>query len=266
MTESAPAVRLLRESARATILIDRPAKKNAIDEATWRALPLVAAEIAADPEIAIVVVRGAGGVFSAGADISEFVALTAADEGRRRSYADAVRDGEEAIARIAQPTIAAIEGVCVGGGCQIALACDLRVAAEGARFGVTPARLGIVYPVISTARLVSAVGASAAKELLFTGRLMGSDEALAKRLVDRLTPPDALDAAIDDLVNAMAAASRYSIDAAKRTVDAIAGGAPDHVALDALWRGGFSGEDLKEGAQAFLDKRPPRFTWRPGSA
>lgn len=265
MTDVAPrhAVTLLREGARATILIDRPHKKNAIDEATWRAFPVVAAKIAADPDIAVVVVRGAGGVFSAGADIGEFVALTTADEARRRAYADAVRDGEEAIARIAQPTIAAIEGVCVGGGCQIALACDIRIAAEGTRFGVTPARLGIVYPVDSTARLVRAIGASATKELLFTARLMGADEALAKRLIDRLTPKDGLEAAVDDLAAAMAAASRYSIDAAKRTVDAIAGGAPDRQALDALWRGGFSGEDLREGAQAFLDKRPARFTWRP---
>jgi enoyl-CoA hydratase/carnithine racemase len=256
------AVRLLRDKARATILIDRPAKKNAIDEAAWRAFRQVADEIAADPEIAIVTVRGAGGVFSAGADIAEFVALAGAETARRDAFAEAVRDGEEAVARIARPTIAAIEGVCVGGGCQIALACDIRVAAEGARFGVTPAKLGIVYPVVSTRRLVAAVGRSAAKDLLFTGRLIDAREALAIGLVDRVVAPEALDAEIEGLAGLIEKNSRYSLMASKRTVDALDEGAPDLAELDALWRGGFAGADLKEGAQAFLDKRQPRFTWR----
>lgn len=266
MTEAAVSsstVLLVRDGATATVLLNRPAKRNALDEATWRALPRVAAEIASDPEIAIVVLRGAGGVFSAGADIAEFVALTTADEARRRSYADAVRDGEEAIAGIAQPTIAAIEGFCVGGGCQIALACDMRVAAEGARFGVTPAKLGIVYPVTSTRRLVAAVGVSRAKALLFTGDLIDAMEAQKAGLVDRVVPAGAIDEAVETLVAGMAGNSRYSLDAAKRTVDALTGVDPDLEALDALWRGGFSGEDLIEGARAFLDKRPPRFKWRP---
>lgn len=265
MSDAPPAgstVVLSRDGAVATVLIDRPTKKNAIDEATWRALPGVAAKIAADPEIAVVVLRGAGGVFSAGADIGEFVALASAAEERRRSYADAVRDGEEAIARIVQPTIAAIEGPCVGGGCQIALACDLRIAAEGARFGVTPAKLGIVYPVTSTRRLMAAVGAPAAKRLIFTGALVEADEALAIGLVDQVVETAALETAIRSLAGVIAENSRYSLSAAKRTIDALAGGAPDVAELDALWRGGFSGEDLAEGARAFLDKRPPRFTWR----
>jgi enoyl-CoA hydratase/carnithine racemase len=264
MTETrAGSLALRRERTRATITLDRPARKNAIDEATWNAFGEVAAAIAADPEIAVVVVRGAGGVFSAGADIGEFVALAQADEARRAIFADAVRGGEEAVARIAQPTIAAIEGPCVGGGCQIALACDIRIAAEGARFGVTPAKLGIVYPVTSTRRLVATVGRSAAKDLLFTGRLIDAQEALAIGLVDRVVPAEALEAEVEALAASIAASSRYSIAASKQTVDAIAEDAGDEAALEALWRGGFAGEDLKEGARAFLEKRPPRFTWRP---
>lgn len=255
-------LRLDRTGARATLTIDRPAKKNAIDEATWRAFRDVAAEIAADPDIAVVMVRGAGGVFSAGADIAEFVALTQASHGRRDSFADAVRDGEEAVAKIAKPTIAAIEGVCVGGGCQIALACDIRVAAEGTRFGVTPAKLGIVYPVVSTRRLVATVGRSAAKDLLFTGRLISADEALAIGLVDRVVPAEKLDAEIEGIAAAIEANSRYSLMAAKRTVDALDEPFPDLGELESLWRGGFSGEDLKEGARAFLEKRKPAFGWR----
>jgi enoyl-CoA hydratase/carnithine racemase len=259
---AAPSLRLLRDGARATLLIDRPAKKNAIDEATWRGFEAIADEIAAAPEIAVVTVRGAGGVFCAGADIAEFVALTTADAGRRNAFADAVRDGEEAVARIAKPTVAAIEGACVGGGCQIALACDIRIAAEGTRFGVTPAKLGIVYPVTSTRRLVATVGKSAAKDLLFTGRLIDGAEALRIGLVDRVVPTDRLDAEVDALLSAIEANSRYSLAAAKTTVDALDEPDPDLAGLEALWRGGFAGEDLKEGARAFLEKRRPAFAWR----
>lgn len=259
---SGPSVRLVRDGARATLLIDRPAKKNAIDEAAWRSFGDVAREIADAAEIATVIVRGAGGVFSAGADIAEFVDLAGASSGRRDAFADAVRDGEEAVAGIAKPTIAAIEGVCVGGGCQIALACDIRIAAEGTRFGVTPAKLGIVYPVKSTRRLVATVGRSAAKDLLFTGRLIDAAEALAMGLVDRVVPAEALEAEVATVASQIEANSRYSLAAAKRTVDALGQDDPDLAELEALWRGGFSGEDLKEGAKAFLEKRKPVFGWR----
>ncbi|MDR4305527.1 enoyl-CoA hydratase/isomerase family protein [Chelatococcus sambhunathii] len=258
---TAASVRLEREGARATLLIDRPEKKNALNEAAWLAFQQVAAEIESDPEIAVVTVRGAGGVFSAGADISEFVALTSASTERRDAFADAVRDGEEAVARISKPTVAAIEGACVGGGCQIALACDIRLAAEGARFGVTPAKLGIAYPVVSTRRLVTTVGKSAAKDLLFTGRLISSDEALAIGLVDRVVPAGQLEAELESLLAQLEANSRYSLMVAKRTIDGLDDPA-SHAELDALWRGGFSGEDLKEGARAFLEKRKPAFSWR----
>lgn len=262
MTAPAASLALTRAGVRATLTIGRPAKKNAIDEPTWRAFVTLAAEIEADREIATVIVRGAGGVFSAGADISEFIALTEAAPERRDAFADAVRDGEEAVARISKPTIAAIEGPCVGGGCQIALACDIRIAAEGARFGVTPAKLGIVYPVVSTRRLVRAVGRSAAKELLFSARLIDAAEALRIGLVDRVVPADRLDEEVAALAGAIEANSRYSLAASKRTVDALGEDAPDLGELERLWRGGFSGEDLKEGARAFLDKRRPAFTWR----
>lgn len=254
---------LRRDGAVATLMIDRPTKKNAIDEATWRAFGDASADIAANGDVAVVVVRGAGGVFSAGADIGEFVALTTADEDRRDAFADAVRGGEEAVAQIRQPTIAAIEGPCVGGGCQIALACDIRIAAAGARFGVTPAKLGIVYPVTSTRRLVITVGRSAAKDLLFSARLIDADEALRIGMIDRLVAPEGLDAEVEALAQTIVANSRYSLAASKRTVDSIAEGAIDEAELEALWRGGFSGEDLKEGARAFLEKRKPAFTWRP---
>lgn len=252
-------VRLVRNGARATILIDRPAKKNALNEGAWRGFRALADEIAADREIAAVTVTGAGGAFCAGADIGEFVALSQASDERRQEFGDAVQDGEEAVAAIPQPTIARVEGPCVGGGVQILLACDIRVASEDARFGITPAKLGLVYPLASTRRLVAAIGRSAAKDLLFTGRLIDAREALAIGLVDRVAPTGRLDAEIDALLSQIEANSPFSIAASKRMVEALAAPDPDLADLDRLWRSGFSGDDLKEGAAAFRDRRRPTF-------
>lgn len=255
-------VRLKRDGARATILIDRPQKKNALNEAMWLGFRTIADEIAADRDIAVVTVTGAGGAFCAGADIGDFIALSEACENRRRAFCDAVEGGENAVASIPQPTVARVEGPCVGGGVQILLACDIRIAANDARFGVTPARLGLVYPPASTRRLAGAVGRSAAKDLLFTGRLIGAREALAIGLVDRVVPAQALDAEIEALLAQIEENSRFSLTASKRMVDAPDDPLTDVEAIDRLWRSAFCGEDLKEGAKAFVEKRRPIFTWR----
>lgn len=140
----------------AVLTIDRPAKRNAMSYDMWVALPGLLAKAGADDTVRALVIRGTDH-FSAGADIGEFETLRADPDGARR-YSAAVHAGERAIATLGKPTIAAITGVCVGGGCEIALACDLRVAADDARFGITPAKLGIVYNFTSTKQLVDAVG------------------------------------------------------------------------------------------------------------
>ncbi|NED57478.1 enoyl-CoA hydratase/isomerase family protein, partial [Micromonospora aurantiaca] len=124
----------------ATITIDRPAKRNAMSADMWRALPGILDTLAKDDAVRVVVLTGAGGNFCAGADISELDDIHRDDDSHLSTVA------ERALAAFPKPTLAAIEGYCVGGGCQLAAACDLRFAAEDARFGITPAKLGIVYP------------------------------------------------------------------------------------------------------------------------
>ena len=155
-------LRLDLDGPLAIITIDRPAKRNAMSLAMWLAVPGLIGKVEADEQARVLVIRGTDH-FSAGADIGEFATLRADPDGALR-YSAAVHAAERAIATLAKPTIAAITGSCVGGGCEIALACDLRIAADDARFGITPAKLGIVYNLTSTKQLVDAVGPAWAKQ------------------------------------------------------------------------------------------------------
>ncbi|WP_086770917.1 enoyl-CoA hydratase/isomerase family protein, partial [Streptomyces bobili] len=171
----------------ATVVLHHPAKRNAMTAAMWRALPPLLEKLAADPGVRALVLTGAGGTFCAGADISTLQGSP--DEAQSL----AVR-AEEALAAFPGPTLAAVKGHCVGGGAQLAAACDLRFAEDGALFGVTPAKLGIVYPSSATRRLVALVGPAAAKYLLFSGELIDTERALRTGLVDEVLPAGELDA------------------------------------------------------------------------
>ncbi|MFC6886749.1 MULTISPECIES: enoyl-CoA hydratase/isomerase family protein [Actinomadura] len=244
-----------------TVTIDRPAKRNAMTADMWRELPGLLAGLAADPDVRAVVLTGADGDFCAGADISELTEIDRRDGGHLSTAA------EEALAAFPKPTIAAIEGYCVGGGCQLAAACDLRFAAEDARFGITPAKLGIVYPVAATARIVRLVGPSAAKYLLYSADLIGVEHALRIGLVDEVVPVgggDGLRARVAAFAATLASRSLLTQRATKEIVDVIASGAPparvEETAggwLDEVPKGG----DAAEGVAAFLERRPPVFTW-----
>lgn len=261
MAEDTPLM-LVREGAIARLVLNRPAKHNAINLDVWHSLPRIAAEIDADPAIKAVVVTGAGGkAFSSGADIGEFAEVYATPESSR-AYNDAVRAGFHAVERLSKPTVAMIQGVCVGGGCGLALNCDLRFAAAGARFGITPAKLGLVYSFADTKRLVDTVGPARAKDILFSGRLVEAEEALRIGLIDRLLPAEALEAATLDYVTGLTALSQYTIRATKRIVQEMVDGA-DAETPDArrLFDESFAGIDFREGYAAFLDKRKPGFTW-----
>src|SRR6185369_2798694 len=152
--------------------------RNAMTVAMWSALPGILDGLAADPAVKVVVLAGAGGTFCAGADINDAAAI-----GREGQGSVAVL-AEEALAAFPKPTIARISGYCVGGGCQLAVACDLRFAAAGARIGVPPAKLGIVYPAATTRRLVELIGPSAAKFLLCSADPVDAVRAAAMGLVD----------------------------------------------------------------------------------
>lgn len=244
----------------ATLTIDRPAARNALTRACWQALPEVAARLAADPAVRAVLIRGAGErAFSGGADIAEFPAVYASAESAR-AYNDAVRAGQDAVARLPQPVVAAIFGACVGGGCGLALACDLRFAAEGARFGIPPARLGAAYSFADTKQLVELVGPARAKDILFSGRLLPAEEALAIGLCDRVLPPETLIASAEAYLREVAALSRVSVATSKRMVRAIQDGADAETPeLRALLDAAFASADFAEGYAAFLAKRPPKF-------
>ncbi len=174
----------------ATVELRRPDKHNAISYAMWQAFGRLMPVLAADDGVEVVLLRGTpGGPFSAGADIAEFRTLRADPEGARR-YGEAVEGGEQAIIAFPKPTIALIEGFAIGGGTQLAVACDLRVCGEGSRFGVTPAKLGIVYALPSTERLVETVGAAWARWILLTGDLLDAATALRIGLVHEVVPDD----------------------------------------------------------------------------
>ncbi|MGN6517348.1 MAG: enoyl-CoA hydratase/isomerase family protein [Rhizomicrobium sp.] len=245
----------------ATITLNRPEKRNALNEAMWKDLAQAVRRADAMAEAKILVIRGAGGHFAAGADISEFEIVYATRE-RSLQYRNAVEDGARAITDASKPVVAMIEGSCIGGGMAIALACDLRLASDTAKCGITPAKLGIVYSFGDTTRLVNAVGASRAKDILFTGRIMDAAEALAAGLVDEVHAPGTLKDAVAAKCALIAANSQWSVRGAKDTVRLILSGAP--VPEDKA--GSFSNPagqaDFREGRTAFLEKRPPKFPYR----
>ncbi|MFE5298740.1 enoyl-CoA hydratase/isomerase family protein [Streptomyces sp. NPDC056632] len=232
----------------ATLVITNPAKRNAMTAGMWRSLPGLLAPLAADPAVRALVLTGAGETFCAGADIS-----TLREPGDEQQTL-AVR-AEEALAAFPKPTLAAIRGFCVGGGSQLAAACDLRFAEEGTRFGVTPAKLGIVYPASSTRRLASLVGPAAAKHLLFSGELIDTERALRTGLVDEVLPVGELDKRVAEFTRTLVSRSLLTQAAAKEFAD----GRADR---DAHWAEQARGSgDTAEGVAAFLERRPPHFTY-----
>lgn len=253
---------LARAGPIAILTLNRPDKRNALTAAMWRALPEQLADLAGDPEVLSLIVTGAGAHFAGGADIGEFPEVYATADSAR-AYSDAVQVAGAALAAFPKPTLAQIRGACVGGGCGLALACDLRFADDTARLGITPGKLGLAYTLADTKRLVDAVGPAAAKDILFSGRLVDAREAYRLRLVDRVVAPDALDATVREYLNGLAAVSQFSIRAMKATISAIQAGQTSPGEADmARYLDGFRGEDFQEGYSAFLAKRPPRFTFR----
>ncbi|MEE1926992.1 enoyl-CoA hydratase/isomerase family protein [Streptomyces sp. TRM 70351] len=242
------------EGGVATVRLHHPAKRNAMTAAMWRELPLLLDRLAADRSVRALVLTGAGDTFCAGADIASLRENTA-------PQALAVA-AEEALAAFPRPTLAVVRGYCVGGGCQLAVACDLRFAARDASFGITPARLGIVYAASSTRRLVALVGPATAKHLLFSAELIDSARALRTGLVDEVLPGPGLDARVAAFTRTLTERSQLTQAAAKEFADGRA--TADRVAH---WRAQADGSgEAAEGVAAFLERRPPRFAWlEPGA-
>lgn len=252
------ALRLERDGPVARLLIDRPDRRNAMTQTMWEQLPHLVGQAMADDAIRVLILASATpGLFCAGADINEFAACSA-DENWRVANQAAIRASQYALAHAEKPVIAAIDGDCVGGGCGLAIACDLRIASPTARLGITPAKLGIVYSLFDTKLLVDLVGPARAKRILFTGALHAADEALAIGLIEEIAP-DPL-AAADTLARTIAANAQHSVRASRAIIRRILDGqADDDATTLALFRDAFTLPDFAEGVAAFRAKRRPDF-------
>ncbi|WP_088185446.1 enoyl-CoA hydratase/isomerase family protein [Sphingobium sp. Z007] len=251
-------LRLEQDGPVARLLIDRPDRRNAMTQAMWEALPALVGQAMADDAIRVLILASATpGLFCAGADINEFAACSAQEDWRIANQA-AIRASQYALAHAPKPVIAAIDGDCVGGGCGLAIACDLRIAAPAARLGITPAKLGMVYSLFDTKLLVDLVGPARAKRILYTGALHSAEQALSIGLIEEIAP-DPL-AAADMLARTIAANAQHSVRASKAIVRRILDGqADDDATTLALFRDAFTLPDLAEGVAAFRAKRPPDF-------
>jgi enoyl-CoA hydratase/carnithine racemase len=252
---------LTRDGAVVTLTINRPERLNALSYAMFQRLPKLLDEAAALPGVRALVLRGAGTrAFSAGADISEFETARMTRE-HAAAYDDAVLAAEEAITCFPATTLAAVHGHCYGGGCGLAVACDIRFAAAGARFAITPAKLGLVYPLRGTKRLVDLVGPSRAKIMLMSGADYSAAQAQAFGLADEVfSDPAALDAGVREFTTLLAARSGVTQRAVKVTVDRITDGTTHDDESHALLReSALESPDYAEGVRAFLEHRPPVF-------
>lgn len=244
----------------AELVLSRPERRNALNIAMWEGIPARVAAANADARVKVILLHGSGGgVFAAGADISEFSMVYGTEDAARRS-GRIIAAALNALEESARPVIAAIEGPCVGGGVSLAAACDLRVAHAGATFGVTPAKLGLVYPPGDMRRLLQLIGPGAAKDLLLTGRMIPAAEANAMGLVDRLTDEPVLEAA-RALAMEIAGMSQWSARAIKQMIRGLqTGWREDGPEAEALFLEGFANPDFAEGVSAFLEKR--RAEWK----
>lgn len=245
-----------------TLWLNRPAKRNAVTLAMWRALAEHCRRLATDPAVRVLVVRGVGDHFCAGADIADLATVDLAE------YHEVNAEADAALAAFPKPTVAVVTGACVGGGTEVAVACDLRLADATARVGITPARLGIVYPAIALERVVRLAGPSATKHLLYSAEIVDAERALRVGLLDEVHPVGELDARVEALTTLLARErSLLTQMASKELVDAASVHGTVDPALASRWSAeAAAGPDAAEGMAAFLERREPVFTWAPGKS
>jgi len=260
--ESAPDVTLEITAPLAHLVLNRPDKRNALSLAMWRSLAEHLATANADPSVKVILLRGADNSgFAAGADIAEFDTVYG-DAASGAAYQQTITETLSAFEASTKPVIAVIQGSCLGGGCSLALACDLRLADNTARFAMTPALLGIGLDAGDARRLTRALGPSAAKDLLFSARPIKAHEAEKIGLVNRIHEPGALLVEARKYAEAVASHSQFSVRAAKTLIDLAARSDPALEAESArLSQQALAGPDFQEGIAAFKEKRRAKFSY-----
>jgi len=246
------------------ITFNNPEKRNAMSLDMWEGLGHALVELRDDPDVRVVIMVGAGDkAFVAGADISQFEKTRhnaeASEEYSKRSAAQ-----RALLAEYPKPTIACIRGFCLGGGMQLAMLADIRIAAENSQFGIPAAKLGIAYGYDGLKHLVSLVGPSWARLLLYTGMRIDSAEAVRIGLVDRVVPDAQLWSATTEIARTISGNAPLAIQAAKITIAQVLKDpdARDMNAIKAIGVACMDSEDFREGRRAFMEKRKPRFTGR----
>lgn len=253
------------EGRQATLHIRRAAKMNALDSAMWQQLlahcQTLAQRLKDTPAEAprVLLLRGEPGAFCAGADIDEMSTLVR-DAAALAANNRTVTQAQQALEQLPLPTLAVIDGPCFGGGFGLAAACDFRLGSTRSRFAITPARLGLLYSIEDTRRVVALVGDTHARRLLMRSERLDAPQALAWGVLDALLEPDALEATVQDWASGLAAQSATSMAGIKATLGLLSGrGAGTESAVRRAFDAAFTDADFAEGAQAFLARREPRF-------
>ncbi|MCB0428542.1 MAG: enoyl-CoA hydratase/isomerase family protein [Flavobacteriales bacterium] len=241
-----------------TITINRPDKMNALNRATLDEIKTAILEASDDPEVKGIIITGAGEkAFVAGADIKEFLDISVAEG---KAFAASGQTIFKMIEHCPKPVIAAVNGFALGGGCELAMACHLRVASENARFGQPEVNLGLIPGYGGTQRLIQYVGKSKATELLMTGDMIPAQQALELGLVNYVTPADQLIVKCEEILGKILSKSPVAVKGIIRCVDAYFKDGEDGFATEVEEFGQcFGTEDFKEGTSAFLEKRTPAF-------
>ncbi|HET6182465.1 MAG TPA: enoyl-CoA hydratase-related protein [Acetobacteraceae bacterium] len=242
-----------------TVTLNKPTKRNAVSFAMWTRLGQLFTEFRERADVRVVILTGAGGHFSAGADISEFPKMRA-DADAAKKYSKAGHDATLAIRELPQPVIGACHGYTMGGGCGLALACDIRVGDRTTQMGIPAAKRGIVYSVLDTENLLRAVGLSRAKLVLYSGNAFPAERCLAMGLLDEIAEAGAL-AGARALARELAERAPLSQRGAKLTLNALAANeAGARMAeIEAAQKRAANSNDYQEATRSFLEKRPPVF-------